>query len=245
MTAAPAVLLDLPAIDRGAPGVVLAAGAGSNRNHPVLAGVAAGLAAHGHPVVRFDFPYATVGARRPDPPAVLRRTWQAAVAAATVELGGRPLYLGGRSMGGRYASLIAAEGTTCAGLVLLGYPLQPPRRAASDAAAKATDVRPALRTAHWPDLRVPCLFVQGDRDPLCDLDLLAAERAALLTAAPSTVHVLHGADHAFAVLKRDGRTVPAVLAEVVGVVAGWLAARSAERVLLAGGQPAGAEAERT
>jgi hypothetical protein len=132
----------------------------------------------------------------------------------------RPVVLGGRSLGGRIASLLVAAGACpqAVGLLLLAYPLHPAGRPER------------LRTAHWPNLRVPVLFVQGDRDPLCDLGLLERERAALLSGADSRVHVLAGADHGFALARAravDGagqgaRSRSVVLAEVVTVVEDWL-----------------------
>lgn len=199
-----------PETDTGRPGVVLGHGAGSDLANPVLLAVARGLAARGYPVLTFNFPYAEAGRKPPDSPARLESAFNDVLAAAGEAMGGRPLVLGGRSMGGRVASQLAAAGQPCEGLVLLGYPLHPPGRPER------------LRTAHWAQLRVPVLFVQGDRDRLCDLDLLERERAAHLRDVPSTVHVLSGADHGFAVRKSDGRSATAVLEEVTRVVGDWV-----------------------
>jgi predicted alpha/beta-hydrolase family hydrolase len=187
--------------------VVLGHGAGSQVTHPLVARVAAGLAGRGYPVVGFNFAYAEAGRRLPDPPARLEAAFRDAVAFVRRRLGGRRLVLGGRSMGGRIASQLAAAGEPCAGLALLGYPLHP-------------DGHPErLRTAHWRELAVPVLFVQGDRDALCDLDLLERQRLQHLGQVASRVHVLVGADHGFRVRGRDRDQV---LDEVAGVVAGWL-----------------------
>ncbi|HEX8860881.1 MAG TPA: alpha/beta family hydrolase, partial [Actinomycetes bacterium] len=172
------------------PGVVLAPGAGSQVTGPSLCGVAAGLAARGHPVLAFNFAYAERRRPFPDPPARLESAWRDAVAFALARLGG-PLVLGGRSMGGRIATHLAAAGERCAGLALLAYPLHPPGRPQR------------LRTDHWPRLTVPVLFVQGDHDELCDLDLLEWERRGRLGGAPSRLHLLRGADHEFQVPGRD------------------------------------------
>jgi predicted alpha/beta-hydrolase family hydrolase len=200
---------------RGGPprsqGLLLAPAAGARATNPLLAGVAARLAADRYPVVAFDFASAEAGRRLPDPPARLESAFRDAIgfAAGLLEgpAGARPLVLGGRSMGGRIASQVAGQGAPCAGLVLLGYPLHPPGRPDK------------LRTAHWPLLRVPVLFVHGDRDQLCDLDLFERERRERLTGAPTRVHLLTGADHGFRV---PGRRQADVLDEVAGAVAAWL-----------------------
>jgi uncharacterized protein len=204
---------------RGGPprsqGLLLAPAAGARATNPLLAGVAARLAADRYPVLAFDFAAAEAGRRLPDPPARLESAFRDAIGFAAGLLegpartrqGAGPLVLGGRSMGGRIASQVAAQGAPCAGLVLLGYPLHPPGRPDK------------LRTAHWPLLRVPMLFVHGDRDQLCDLDLFERERRERLSGAPSSVHLLTGADHGFRV---PGRRQADVLDEVAGAVAAWL-----------------------
>lgn len=196
--------------------LVLAHGAGTDMTSPLLRGLARALAEHGHPVLLFNFAYTEAGRKAPDPMARLESCYRDVVAVARERLDGRPLVLGGRSMGGRVASHLAAQGEPCDGLVFLGYPLHPPRRAG----VPVPDDR--LRTAHWADLRTPMLFVQGDRDTLADLALLERERAARLRA-PSQVHVVAGGDHAFAVRKKDGRGPGEVLAEIVDAVVAWLA----------------------
>lgn len=199
---------------------MLAHGAGTDLTDAVLCAVGRGLAARGHPVFVFNFCFAEAGRKRPDPQPRLEAAFRDAVATAARHLGDRPLVLGGRSLGARMATHLAAQGTACAGLVLLGYPLHP------------ADKPERLRTTHWPDLPGPVLFVQGDRDRLCGLDLFEQERQTRLTA-PSRLHVIQGADHSFAVRKRDSRSARAVLDEVVEAVAEWLEVTE-------NGQPVGA-----
>ncbi|HVL97774.1 MAG TPA: alpha/beta fold hydrolase [Egibacteraceae bacterium] len=199
-----------PPDDGGGAGLVLGHGAGTDLSNPLLLAVGRGLADRGHPVLAFNFAYAEAGRKRPDPAARLESAFRDAIAVAREAMGARALVLGGRSMGGRIASRLAAQGEPCAGLVLLGYPLHPagqPER---------------LRTDHWPALSVPVLFVQGDRDRLCELTLLDRERRAHLSGIDARVHVVVGADHGFAVRKADGRAPGAVLSEIVTVVADWL-----------------------
>lgn len=197
-------------------GLVLGHGAGTDLSNPVLLTVGRGLADRGYPVLTFNFPYAEAGRKQPDPPARLESAFRDAISVASEAMGGRALVLGGRSMGGRIASRLAAQGEPCAGLVLLGYPLHAARRPER------------LRTDHWPQVTVPVLFVQGDRDRLCDLTLLERERRAHLTGTDSRLHVVAGADHAFAVRKSDGRGPGAVLDEIVGAVGDWLDTMPAE-----------------
>jgi uncharacterized protein len=191
-------------------GVVLAHGAGTDMTSTVLCGLARGLAQRGHPVVTFNFAYTEANRRRPDPGPRLEGTFRDVLTAVRGRLGDGPPVLGGRSMGGRIGSQLVAQGEACAGLALLGYPLHP---------AGKPD---RLRTAHWPALRGPILFVQGDRDRLCDLALLERERRDKLVAADTRLHVVAGADHGFGVRKADGRAALDVLAEVVEVTAAWI-----------------------
>jgi predicted alpha/beta-hydrolase family hydrolase len=133
----------------GSPTLVLFPGAGSAAEHPSLVAVERAVAPL--PCVRADFPYRRAGRRAPDRAPVLVQT----VSDEVTRVGGR-VVLGGRSMGGRICSIAVAEGGLSAdvvGLVLIAYPLHPP---------KAPD---RLRVGHFPHLRVPCLFVSGTRDP--------------------------------------------------------------------------------
>ena len=139
--------------------VLLAHGAGADRNAMPLVVTARALAAAGVPSLRFDFPYRAAGRRAPDrPPVLLAAVREAAAAlAALTRLPPDRLVLGGRSMGGRYCSLAVADPEDplpALGLLLLGYPLHP--------AGKPEN----LRVDHFPRLKLPVLFVSGDRDAL-------------------------------------------------------------------------------
>lgn len=191
--------------------VVLAHGAGSRGDHPVHVGVSSALAATGTSVVAFNFPYAEAGRRSPDRAERLLACYRDVCDAVGRWFPGRPVVAGGRSMGGRMASLLAADGFDVAGLALLNYPLVAARGGPSD----------APRTDHWPDIDVPVLFVHGTRDRLLPPEVFAASRH-LLTV-PIRVHVIDEADHVFAVPKRANRTSADVYAEVAGVIARWSA----------------------
>jgi predicted alpha/beta-hydrolase family hydrolase len=175
--------------------VLLAHGAGADMHAPALTTVADALAAAKIPALRFNFPYTTAGRRSPDRAPVLA----AAVRAAADELARRAklpperLVLGGRSMGGRYCSLVAGDADDplpALGLVLLGYPLHPPGKPDQ------------LRVEHFPRLRMPCLFVSGTRDAFGRQDELRAQARAV--PGPVTWHWIESADHGFKPLKASG-----------------------------------------
>jgi predicted alpha/beta-hydrolase family hydrolase len=159
-------------------------------------------------VVRFNFLYREKKSSRPDPMPRLQECIAAVTDRVRREIPDTPLIIGGRSMGGRAASMLAADGFEASGLLLLAYPLHP---------AGAPD---KLRTAHLPSIRIPVLCINGTRDPLCTSDLM---RAAMETVrAPWTMHWLDGADHSFHVLKSSGRTDADVFTEVADATRAWL-----------------------
>ena len=166
--------------------VVLAHGAGAGQQHPFLVAVAKALARRGIDVTTFDFPYVVAGRRLPDRPAVL----EACARAVVEEVGaGGPVVFGGKSMGGRIGSQIAPSTSAVRALFFLGYPLHPPGKPDT------------LRVAHWPRITVPCLFVQGTRDPFGSPEELAPHLA-LLAGAVKVFPVEHG-DHSFRIPKRS------------------------------------------
>ena len=200
-----------PRADRA---VLLAHGAGLDRNAPVLVAVAERLDAGGVPSLRFDYPYRQAGRKAPDRPAVLEQATREAAAQLAKDTGLPPerLVLGGRSMGGRYCSMLAGHDTDpvpALGLVLLGYPLHP--------AGKPEQ----LRTAHFSRLTMPVLLVSGDRDALAPRPSL--EEAARAIPGQVTFHWLAGADHGYRVPKSSGRVPAGILDEVAEVTAAWVA----------------------
>jgi uncharacterized protein len=188
--------------------LVLAHGAGGPMDSPFMNRVASGVAALGARVFRFEFPY--MARRRdgggrggaPDRPAVLEARWKEVVA----DLGGGPrLFIGGKSMGGRIASMVADE-VSARGLVCLGYPFHPP-----GAPAK-------LRTAHLENLKTPALILQGTRDAFGSRE----EIAAYALSPAITVHYLEGGDHSFKPPARSGRTEAQNLAEAIAATGDFL-----------------------
>jgi hypothetical protein len=179
---------------------VCAHGAGGNMSDRGMLAVSRLVREQGVDVVRFNFLYKEKRSGRPDPMPLLKKTVEAVVARARDELRPDVVIIGGRSMGGRAASMLAAEGFASDGLLLLAYPLHP--------AGKPEQ----LRDAHLPKIEMPVLCVNGTRDALCRRDLMDA---VLDRVGPSwTMHWLDGADHSFHVLKSSGRTDAEVLAEI-------------------------------
>jgi predicted alpha/beta-hydrolase family hydrolase len=171
------------------------------------------LRARGIGVVRFNFLYKEKGSGRPDPMPTLMDTVAAIVGRVREELSPRTLIIGGRSMGGRAASMLAADGFDANGLLLLAYPLHP----------AGNQVQ--LRDAHLPRITMPVLCFNGTRDALCTRAIM--ERVLATVTTPWEMHWLEGADHSFHVLKSSGRTDAAVLDEVGDVSERWLSRLSA------------------
>lgn len=174
---------------RGAVAVCVAAqGAGASTRTPFFEGVADGLVAGGVSCLRFDFPYTRVGKRAPDRPPVLLEAWREALAIAAKRAKGLPLIASGKSLGGRMASLLAAEdgdAFPARALVFFGYPLHAPGRFDKP------------RVEHLPRVTVPMLFIQGTSDALARFDLVEETVRSLKDRA--TLHAIEGGDHSFRV----------------------------------------------
>ncbi|HZA60425.1 MAG TPA: alpha/beta family hydrolase [Actinomycetota bacterium] len=186
----------------GGPVLVLAHGAGGDLAGPLLRGFAEGASAAGVRCLRFNFRYTEEGRRGPDREPALREVWTAAFEAGR-ELGS-PVWVGGKSMGGRIASMMVADGELdAAGLVFVGYPLHPPGKPER------------IRDAHLPAIRVPMLFIQGTADAFARWDLLEGVLDRLGKRA--TLHPVEGGDHSFRV--RGGPKDAAGTGSALGEVA--------------------------
>ena len=207
-----------PGAGRARSAVVLGHGAGADMTNAFLSAVHEGLAARGALVLKFNFAYTEARRRVPDPPARLLATYRAAVAWLDAQPAARglPRILGGKSMGGRIASHVVAEGDPADGLLFLGYPLHPAGRPQQ------------LRDAHLAAAAkiAPMLFITGTRDELCDLELLKPVLERLGRRA--TLALIDDGDHSFHVRKASGRDDRAALAEVIEHGARWLSARKAK-----------------
>lgn len=191
--------------------VILAHGAGAPQSSAFMVAVAEGLARRGCHAVTFNFPYTEQGRRLPDRAPVLEACFRdvVGVVRARADLATAPLVIGGKSMGGRMASHLAARGVPdLAGLVALGYPLHPPGRP------------DRLRAEHLTRIRQPMLIVQGARDAFGTPEELRPALAALGAAA--TLHVVEGGDHSFKVPKRGPITQEEVFARVQDAIIRWI-----------------------
>ena len=192
--------------------LVLAHGASSAMDSPGMAALADGFAAAGVQVARFEFPYMrrrreTGKGGAPDRPVVLEEAWLAAARAVTARLGGgQRLAVGGRSMGGRVASMVA-DRLGAAAVVCFGYPFHPPGRPEK------------TRTAHLANLATPALILQGERDTFGNPDDVASYRLAKTI----RVHWIADGDHTLKPRKSSGRTLEENTAEAVAAAVQFLA----------------------
>jgi predicted alpha/beta-hydrolase family hydrolase len=156
--------------------------------HPFMAGASEGLADGGVTAMRFNFPYVEEGRRSPDRPPILVQAWRAALDEALRRSEGLPLAAGGKSLGGRMASMLAAEEKeefAAGALVFFGYPLHAPGKADKP------------RDAHLPDVTVPMLFIQGTDDSLATFDLI--EQLVRRLDSRARLHAVQGGNHSFKV----------------------------------------------
>lgn len=190
---------------------VLAHGAGAGMRHVSMDKIAEGLAARGIATFRFNFPYMENKQGRPDQPAVAHATIRAAVEQAARLCPGVMLVAGGKSFGGRMTSQAQSKTPlpNVKGLAFLSFPLHADKKPSTE------------RAEHLAHVEIPMLFLQGTRDGLADLGLLKPVVAAL--GPKATLHEVEGGDHSFAVLKKSGRSNEDALAEVLDVLAAWIA----------------------
>jgi predicted alpha/beta-hydrolase family hydrolase len=200
------------AAERAGITLILAHGAGAGQTSAFMVRFAGDMAARGIDCVTFNFLYTERGRRLPDPSDRLEACWLAAIAAirANRALSAQPLAIGGKSMGGRIASQVAAAGgaSDLAGLVLLGYPLHPPGKPEQ------------LRIRHLARVRAPTLFVQGARDSYGtpeELRPILAERLP-----DAALYVIAEGDHSFKLPKRAALSQKASDTAISDHVGAWL-----------------------
>jgi len=190
--------------------IILGHGAGANQLHPFMRLFASGLAERGLDALTFNFVYMEKRKGAPDPKAKLESCYGAVIDAATnhKKLKGNRLFIGGKSMGGRIASQVAAGGDErIKGLVFLGYPLHPPGQPLK------------LRTDHWPSIKAPMLFVQGTRDSLGTPEEIKPFLKKLKLKAE--IYVIETGDHSFKVQKSAGVAQDVVYERVMDKIVEW------------------------
>jgi predicted alpha/beta-hydrolase family hydrolase len=196
--------------DRAGITLLLAHGAGANQLSSFMRMFASGMAGRGFDAMTFNFLYAEQGRRAPDPKAKLEFCYRSVIQASLglKKLKRNHLVIGGKSMGGRIASQVAAEDASkISGVVFLGYPLHPPGKPEQ------------LRDAHLKAIRTPMLFVQGSRDAFGTPDELRAviNRDRL----PATFCEIEGGDHSFKVPKSAALSQEEVYEMIMDKTAGW------------------------
>jgi predicted alpha/beta-hydrolase family hydrolase len=210
--------VDAPAKPRpGAPALLLAHGANNDLDHSLLAFLARRLLeTAGATVLRFNFPYVERGADSPDPQPVLEAAFRQAYGCLVDEHvpAGTPVFVGGKSLGGRVAAELVSrrvegDGLAAAGLVELGYPLHAPGR---------TD---RLNLKPLRHIDIPSLFCIGSRDPFCDLELFRPLLPTLVR--PGDLYVVAGGDHSLNLARSSGREPEAAYEDVTAIVAEFMA----------------------
>lgn len=201
--------IELKVYPCGAPraAIVVAHGAGGGQSTPFMVRAARGFADRGIAAATFDFPYMSAGRKVPDRAPALEGAWRQAIESGRRQFGSLPLFIGGKSMGGRMASHIAAQGGAgvLSGVIFFGYPLHPPNKPEQ------------RRDAHLPQIAEPMLFVQGSRDPFGTGNEI---RALLPLLRRATLHEIAGGDHSLKApaRQRNGDSVE----EALDAAAAWI-----------------------
>lgn len=204
-------IVSLPETTPSGTGVILAHGAGNDMTHPMMEFLGNGLAHAGYTALRFNFLYRDRGKKAPDKQDLLYSAWEGVYRflAGHREYPVHRILAAGKSMGGRIASQMAAEGKLpVERLIFLGYPLHPAGQ------------KDKLRDGHLYDIGVPMLFFAGTRDPLCDLDLLKKVLPSLK--APWKLEIIEGGDHSFNVPKSAGMGAEEVFSLILERMLRWM-----------------------
>lgn len=190
--------------------LIIAPGAGKDMHSEFISSLHEGIAAQNILTVKFNFPFLEQGRSSPNSPSVLEETWLAVIAEvmAKTAFPRNKLFLSGKSMGGRYATLVAANTNGYAGIILFGYPLHAPGR----------PDRP--HCDHLHAVSAPMLFFQGSRDSLCRLEVFKPILAKM--PARTDLHVIECADHSFNTPKKLERSAASIRQELVANSADWI-----------------------
>lgn len=190
--------------------LLIAPGAGKDMQSDFICALHEGIAERGIMTVKFNFPYLEIGRAAPNTPTVLEDTWLAVIDAVMSQTGlpREKIFLSGKSMGGRYATLLAAKVDGFAGIILYGYPLHAPGR------------KNKPRSEDLSSVHSPMLFFQGSRDSLCELDIFQPILERLPT--HPDLHIIEGGDHSFKMLKRLNLDDTAVYPELINKSVEWI-----------------------
>jgi predicted alpha/beta-hydrolase family hydrolase len=190
--------------------LIIAHGAGHDMNSIFISQLSEGIAKQNILTVKFNFPYMEQGLKAPNTPHVLEETWQQVINTVIEKTGvkRKQIFLSGKSMGGRYATILASKEDLYAGIILFGYPLHAPGKPEKP------------RFNHLKVIHEPMLFFQGTRDSLCQLDTFKP-LLELLSPKP-TLHIIEGGDHSFKLLKKIDRTEQSVLDEIIQTSSEWI-----------------------
>ncbi len=190
--------------------LLIAHGAGRDMDSVFVSRLHEGIAEHNILTVKFNFPYMEQGLKAPNTPHVLEETWQKIINAVLekTDVSRKQIFLSGKSMGGRYATILASKEDLYAGIILFGYPLHAPGKPDKP------------RFNQLKVIHEPMLFFQGTRDSLCQLKVF---EPLLETLSPkATLHIIEGGNHSFKLLKRMDRNEQSVFDEVIQVTADWI-----------------------
>lgn len=195
--------------------LLIAPGAGQDMYSEFISRLHEGFAEQGIMTVKFNFPYLEIGRTAPNTPAVLEDTWLATIETVMKQTGlpREKIFLSGKSMGGRYATLLAAKMDGFAGIILYGYPLHAPGKA--DKPRKED-----LNSVHSP-----MLFFQGSRDSLCELEVFKPILAELPI--KPDLHIIEGGDHSFKMSKKLHRSEESIAKELIDTSVQWIRAHQA------------------
>lgn len=187
--------------------VLMTHGAGAPMEHPFMSTSADLLVERGIAILQYNFLYMELGSKRPDPQKKTVSTIMQAVQFQQ-SLSNLPLFIGGKSYGGRMSSWAVAENTSLPieGLIYWGFPLHAPGRPSSD------------RAAHLQNIAIPMLFLQGTRDSLANLDFL---KPVIKKTKQGELFLIDEGDHSFKVPKRSGKTNEEVLVDIADKVRDW------------------------
>ena len=202
-------LLQVPPAARAC--YVMAHGAGAGMTHPFLTAVANGFAERGIATLRYQFPYMEQGSKRPDAPKLAQATVRAAAIAAARLVPNLPLFVGGKSFGGRMSSQCQAASDLpgVLGLIFLGFPLHPPGKPSRE------------RAEHLFNVQLPMLFLHGENDEFAQLGFLQPVIKEL--GPKATLKLFPEANHSFHVPARSGRKDAEVMIEMLDVTKDWIA----------------------